>query len=1846
MNRAKEKQRSPKDLKLPRSPSPRKAKFSSIHSNTPKPKKQPPKRSKSPRLLQTLMNRFTKKPKNTSKNSSALKDAPSRNKLRGMNPAKQTRLLIGSFEGAAVDVKNSVELKNAKEAKKVRSKDRRVLKSRVSSVSGSDAQKLERFKKKRNASPSSENEKKCIVSKIHTFFEEKKAGIEKKFGVRLKKKKDKDQLERFKGKFKIEFRSMDRGKKRGDRMAVFQVRRRANKKQQKNREKTNFSKKNEEANQLSFQKSLRTRSFKVKIDKENLNNLNRPKKQSSLSKNKGLLKRKKLLKKLKNKKQYKNPNEMRSQEYKRTRGKRSTEIDFEAQKKESFGFRKGIKSFSREGRKRKANFLGLKLRGKISRKLVQKKKESKINNLKEAMQKEAQNFLKKRQVTNIEPIEIPKNFRKCTGNKDSWKCEVNAKEPNHREMDFIDFNHIMMMNKSKEMFLLSNDADPETKKKNDESNENILDKLNSQNKKNESQFRNIEMKTPKNKKEKKDSKESSGNLKYLENQNAIKRKKKKKQTINRSKSLSELDTFSNCSVFNSKKKAIMDQIIRERLTNAKDLFSNPNYPNPCHSNPQNKCPGAPFKSNQIKLENNVNQNFNYSNKNINNTTYLRCNINIFSSMDGFYKQNTRFSSHEHSDSSRNETSAEEELVPKPRKAVKRRPAENSDQHSLMSKGWKKKKERAAVRKSPTQKGVPEGGLEVDLESGEDGLFVIADNANFKNTFSSSASSVKRESVEIPNSPLRNMKKTGEDGKAKECRVELVSPCVEQELRLHIPIPPRPKQSIMNVDDILSEQCQSPLILKETHSSVKRDHSRSFSKKAKPRPSPLQTEIPRQGECPLESPVVNIVRNHRASQRDPSSTKDASPSPNYPRLLMSRIPTPLIFSHRITQELLDSLKLSYSTPKNLNSCLKKNPDNSGEKKLFFLNSEASQKKASLEKYLNSIGKCIKEMNFISSVEKINSIEKVKQSIAHLEMNMMTRDFGDIQRILGTGLDGTISGRIRHTLENLERETLEKLNLQKLEEVDPKTREKQTGEGYTIQVHNKESTSEVKNGEEEEKRIMNSLDFYDSQERLSGKPKSSEAYCSEEDILIEFSEKNKEKDEKTLNSRDKISTTVFNIFQGSELEKDLLSEKKKIKIEEYEQSMSSGQKRRISFSNKTEKPHAFSISDQKIIPNMTSFSQNMDIEKKEAENMLVTPKRTIDINSFKIQDQSEIISERRTSKIARTSLMEMVNKVDLMGSDILQKNQRSSQPLGFLNKQDVMKRPEYSDEINLECAEMILPLEQEVILETSENDFSTNKNQSAKLTEQKEEDSLQNNDSKDCMPSKEKKKITNIFYDQSLISKETTFSEKDFGLVNKALTNQTRHKKKRSFHKSRGLKNGAFKKKSSTQKTYHKLLLNPMMQFRKIKENCLTKGDPMIPKKTSTTCLFKESFNKNHEGTTLKKQGGSNYTNSLKYNALQTMISENSVDKLNLNSQDISLTSDNIKIHSLAENVNSKKKESKQNYYSSNQLKQEKTSFSKLRSKFKKKSNFRQTTDFSETKANTKKEKKRSFEIRKKKKNKISLFDVKMSMPTNKIDANDFCIYKNKQSFKALGKQYFTKNNFFKKKGGIPNPGSYFQNPRKQSLNSIGVRSNVTSLKTSPRNGPDASSFLKIKDKRFLNPTLIRKDPNPQKLTLNEYNNYTFCENEYKNTLQANLREENQNENIFEKNKLFKNYQKKSKFEKKYDLFTSFSTKLDQFNSNGVKTYKDKSSDISINLDGSSKNNRLKKCKKSGSKKRCRKLHNSKKRILQKKKSFIGSTRNYGKSNHGSIVGDFMSKKPYKTVFREKYSLRQMRSLEKV
>ena len=80
------------------------------------------------------------------------------------------------------------------------------------------------------------------------------------------------------------------------------------------------------------------------------------------------------------------------------------------------------------------------------------------------MQKEAQNFLKKRQVTNIEPIEIPKNFRKCTGNKDSWKCKVNAKEPNHREMDFIDFNHIMMMNKSKEMFLLSNDADPETKK--------------------------------------------------------------------------------------------------------------------------------------------------------------------------------------------------------------------------------------------------------------------------------------------------------------------------------------------------------------------------------------------------------------------------------------------------------------------------------------------------------------------------------------------------------------------------------------------------------------------------------------------------------------------------------------------------------------------------------------------------------------------------------------------------------------------------------------------------------------------------------------------------------------------------------------------------------------------------------------------------------------------------------------------------------------------------------------------------------------------------------------------------------------------------------------------------------------------------------------------------------------------------------------------------------------------------------------------------------------------------------------------------------------------------------------
>lgn len=83
---------------------------------------------------------------------------------------------------------------------------------------------------------------------------------------------------------------------------------------------------------------------------------------------------------------------------------------------------------------------------------------------------------------------------------------------------------------------------------------------------------------------------------------------------------------------------------------------------------------------------------------------------------------------------------------------------------------------------------------------------------------------------------------------------------------------------------------------------------------------------------------------------------------------------ICFPSSLTKEFLESFQISYSTPKNLNQYLRNN-QNLNDTKFLILSS--NKKKDSIEILMNSITNYIKEMNYISNVENLNSNDKLLQ-----------------------------------------------------------------------------------------------------------------------------------------------------------------------------------------------------------------------------------------------------------------------------------------------------------------------------------------------------------------------------------------------------------------------------------------------------------------------------------------------------------------------------------------------------------------------------------------------------------------------------------------------------------------------------------------------------------------------------------------------------------------------------------------------------------------------------------------------------------------------------------------------------
>jgi len=385
-------------------------------------------------------------------------------------------------------------------------------------------------------------------------------------------------------------------------------------------------------------------------------------------------------------------------------------------------------------------------------------------------------------------------------------------------------------------------------------------------------------------------------------------------------------------------------------------------------------------------------------------------------------------------------------------------------------------------------------------------------------------------------------------------------------------------------------------------------------------------------------------------------------------------------------------------------------------------------------------------------------------------------------------------------------------------------------------------------------------------------------------------------------------------------------------------------------------------------------------------------------------------------------------------------------------------------------------------------------------------------------------------------------------------------------------------------------------------------------------------------------------------IPTLSIEKSKSKGNQFSQSNSETSENLKIQSLADNLQSHKKNSNLNFYSNNQISKKKIKNKKKLKNLSPSIKIKQMLNFTDSKPEPQK---LSIDMVSKTNKKNFFLKEKMSIPSMSSGKNDLCIYNknNDQIDNTFKDIYFTKNNFFKKKRistrtNIPVFSKNYSKRKKGYL--IQKMYKFESQNNSPRNDMNMNS-LHNKNK-YLNAKFKKVDFSAKRLTLNEQNNYTFCENDYKPNLKRKI-----SENIYKENSESQNVTKLSHNPNMIvngECFNSFSNDI-SLNINHQKQLSHKvnedSSDLFNHMEFQSKkrfnkkhsmrrkksisNQITKKYEKSKKNSRKRKSKNSKKRMS---KNF-----RMEKKYHG-----LLNKKHIRHIFKEKYSLRKMKSLDKV
>ena len=1842
MNRTRTKPNAKQGIGLRMSPEAKCSTFLSIHAKTPKPNLLPPKRSKSPVKLNSPEHRFTRGggERPGKKDSVSGSKYPKKERVTKRRPKKPTNVVQVSLENSLERVKRTGEPKSF-----ARFGHSRREAQRGRSLRESSHKRGVQFRRGKEGSPSQGDKKEYLVSKIHTIFEEKKAGIEKKFGIKPKKRKKRAELEKFKGKFDVEFRSMDKEKGRrahwrgAGQQAWRQVKRGTF---QKLRE-TSLAKKSRIDKKITHIKSFRTKSFKVKQGKENQNRANRREHKKRAGKATESRKTKH-----RHRKQRGNTLGMVERIY----AKGSRDLGGIGRAKGSLDLKKKVKCYSRESMQGKWFLqMGVKFRKQMKSRITrqtkqahQRRQHKKRNTLKtEAENMEngvAQAWRKQKRpkgefsrsyqgqvARKVEASDIFKLLKNLT--KTNTK-EVDE-EPNHSEKDYIDLNQMGERHS----------ADVHSSPHKSTSFESRQSPSSAEKSSGKSDMKSEIIQTPKTR--------NIGTLGLSRdsprnqlNQNAVRRKKKRK-AIYKSKSLSEFNSAKNQSDsfhkpeneadvnYFAKKppkqyKLFVENELGRKLLEWQESLGRE------RSSEGKKRPQA--KSKNIEFKKRISQNSKISKNNVNNTTFFRCNINIFSTMDAFYQQR-KSKSYKTSDSNclAKRSDARKNTFPMPRKTIRPRQSKSLNSQKPMRHPVIKKKERYAVKCKRVDMPILE--LEEDefvLEKHQKDPYIVAEKSNFKNTFSSSSS------LKIGVLDIQNEKQSSHPEAPRQNRpdlsegIQLESPCIETGPKLHIPIPPKPKQSIINVDDIISEKSPSPTIQKESVSRYDLmgpiDANKATVDKV---PQRAQS-----GESPAD----------RDRQRNPDPATRAAlkqpfpSSPTYPQLLLHPIPTPLIFSHRLAQDLLDSLKLSYSTPKNMKPVFVTKPDDEDNQQIVFINSNSKSKNVPLEKYLNSISKCFKNMNFISNVDNIHSIEQVKQSIANMDMGQISKDLGDFRLLLTKNANATISGRLKDTFDRLDRLSKTASNLK------PPLR-KSSGD-YKVHVHNEPSTSDVKI--RRRKRVVAGPgEIYDSCERCGLMATSSEKYRSEEDIVVDFSDNNlrQTRDSKESKSKREITTGVFQIFQQSELEKDLLSDKKNAILGELGTTLFPKQEQTDS-ARRTDRL-SFTVSNQKIIPQMGSFSQNGGEPRAEAGhagNSLSNQSRRVQINSFK---DGERTSGVVTPRQQRRSLMDMVNQVNILGSEIFKKKSKSDNKHQLVSYDDA--EAEASGEVNLECNEIIFPKRPEVIEETTEPDFSTNQNKSSESATD-----LKKADNPSGMrparpPSKEPRPQIpkNVFYDQSIISKATTFSEKENALLSRIKLDESKSNDRQHLLTRKRLK-GTLRTKPSFFKS-PKHSLNPMMQFRKIKENCLSKCDLFLKKNKIRRNENRGSF-ANKQERPRKKSEHTEFLFSGKAPTTQQAAPGLSIEKSKGRGQQLSQTisdnSEHYKIQSLADNLHSHKKKSKYNFYSNYQNGKQGVK-SRLR-----KSPPRGRVDQGET---DKAPEPHIFSIdMTSKSSKQFSFKPKMSVPGNSSHAKDLCIYerKHRKRESQVSDIYFTNKNFFRKKrrkGGAQAVASFKNYSRKRPALPIANFVNFDSQKSSPRNCLNIESFSGPSPPMYLNPKFKKLNFSDQRMTLNENNNYTFCENEFKQNADRKMSDvaERYGHSFGEQRAEESQMSRQGDLKMRQDNFQSFSNDVKEKNDDQQRSSKnlnEYSSEFSNYIEFKSKQRGCRKPgKRKGPKTRSDQLfahkgsisRQSRQKNMKKLKRYTRAHRKLKSGiNQGSI----------RNLFREKYSLRKMKSLEKV